>query len=67
MPVYRCGDLVMYRDLDDPAIGIILEMRDMVHRPPDAKVIWADVGVQTGWTLLSQLDVISQAMEEEEA
>jgi hypothetical protein len=49
MPVYRVGDLVMPKacydlDEDNPqALGLIVEMRDMRHTKPEAKVLWNDM------------------------
>ena len=58
MPVFRTGDLVVYRSFGDPedynAIGVILEMRHMTPRPPDARVLWNDLP-DPRWTFISDL------------
>lgn len=44
MPVYRLGDLVCVADdIEDDAIGFIIEMRAMPHLQPEAKVLWSDM------------------------
>lgn len=62
MAVYEVGGLVRWRspDLaeDWDAIGIILEMRDMSPRPPDARILWNDVPLP-GWQRLSDLLPVS--------
>ena len=52
MPVYQLGDLVRFRDVD--VVGLILEMRHMAPRPPDARVLWNDMP-KPQWALLSDL------------
>jgi hypothetical protein len=37
------GDLVQVRDPDDEVVGLVLEMRDMIHRSPEARVMWPDM------------------------
>ena len=57
MPVYQVGDLVRFRDVDVDdwnVIGLILEMRHMAPRPPDARVLWNDMP-KPQWALLSDL------------
>ena len=58
MPVLRVGDLVWYRSFGEPedwdAVGLILEMRHMTPRPPDARVLWNDVP-DPRWTFISDL------------
>lgn len=55
MPVYRTGDLVRFRDVDDyAAVGIILEMRAMTYRQPDARVLWNDMP-EPRWFFISDL------------
>jgi hypothetical protein len=62
MPVYKIGDLVKprlseYEDGPD-AIGLIVEMRDMMHMKPEAKIIWSDLpGHAPRWMWLT--DVVS--------
>ena len=58
MPIYQIGDLVVYRSFSDDedcdAIGVILEMRHMTPRPPDARVLWNDLP-DPRWTFISDL------------
>lgn len=58
MPVYQVGDLVWYRSFGEPedwdAVGLILEMRHMAPRPPDARVLWNDMP-DPRWTFISDL------------
>jgi hypothetical protein len=57
MPVYQLGDLVRFRDVDVDdwnVVGLILEMRHMAPRPPDARVLWNDMP-KPQWALLSDL------------
>ena len=58
MPVLRVGDLVWYRSFGEPedwdAVGLILEMRHMAPRPPDARVLWNDMP-DPRWTFISDL------------
>ena len=67
MPVYRVGDLVNPRgnpilDLneDNPdAIGIIIEMRSMLHRQPEARILWNDMlDVGPKWTLIGDISPV---------
>ena len=69
MPVYRVGDLVNPRanpilnpNEDNPdAIGLILEMRSMMHRAPEARILWNDM-LDWGprWTLISDVQPLEQ-------
>ncbi len=69
MPVYRVGDLVNPRanpilnpSEDNPdAIGLILEMRSMMHRAPEARILWNDM-LDWGpkWTLISDVQPLEQ-------
>jgi len=58
MPGFHVGDLVWYRSFGEPedydAVGLILEMRHMAPRPPDARVLWNDMP-KPQWALLSDL------------
>lgn len=54
MPVYQVGDLVRFRDMDDPGVGVILEMRHMAPRSPDARVLWNDMP-EPRWFIISDL------------
>ena len=58
MPALRVGDLVWYRSFGEPedydAVGLILEMRHMAPRPPDARVLWNDMP-DPRWTFISDL------------
>ena len=58
MPGFRVGDLVWYRSFGEPedydAVGIVLEMRHMAPRPPDARVLWNDMP-DPRWTFISDL------------
>ena len=58
MPAFRVGDLVWYRSFGEPedydAVGLILEMRHMAPRPPDARVLWNDMP-DPRWTFISVL------------
>ena len=60
MPVYKIGDLVKprlseYEDGPD-AIGLIVEMRDMMHMRPEAKIIWSDLpGREPRWGWLTDV------------
>ena len=58
MPGFRVGDLVWYRSFGEPedwdAVGLILEMRHMAPRPPDARVLWNDMP-DPRWTFISDL------------
>ena len=57
MPIYQVGDLVRFRDVDVDdwnIVGLILEMRHMAPRPPDARVLWNDMP-KPQWALLSDL------------
>jgi hypothetical protein len=58
MPVYEVGGLVRW-DTDTgyegfDSVGLILEMRHMAPRAPDARVLWNDVPKPV-WNLLSDL------------
>ena len=58
MPAFRVGDLVWYNSFGEPedwdAVGLILEMRHMAPRPPDARVLWNDMP-DPRWTFISDL------------
>lgn len=59
MPVYEVGGLVRWRAVvssvsDRNALGLILEMRHMAPRAPDALVLWNDMP-KPSWALLSDL------------
>ena len=58
MPGFSIGDLVWYRSFGEPddydAVGIVLEMRHMAPRPPDARVLWNDMP-DPRWTFISDL------------
>lgn len=66
MPVYEVGDLVRWRSFeyseDWDAVGLILEMRDMAPRAPDARVLWNDMP-NPRWSLLSDLAPMQPAGE----
>jgi len=66
MPVYQIGDLVSpdnpWGDEENPdAIGIILEMRSMLHQRPEARVLWNDM-LDAGpkWTFIEDVKPIEQ-------
>ena len=58
MSIHQVGDLVWYRSFGEPedydAVGLILEMRHMAPRPPDARVLWNDMP-DPRWTFISDL------------
>ena len=58
MPGFHVGDLVWYKSFGEPedwdAVGLILEMRHMAPRPPDARVLWNDMP-DPRWTFISDL------------
>ena len=54
MPVFQVGDLVRFRDVDDPGVGVILEMRAMSYRQADARVLWNDMP-EPRWFIISDL------------
>lgn len=64
MPVYRVGDLVkpnpghpsFVSEENPDALGIIIEMRDIIHRRPEAKIIWNDIlDEPPGWHPLHEI------------
>ena len=63
MPVYQLGDLVVPNmghpyniGEDNPnAIGLILQMRDMMRGHPEAKISWNDVPDGAFWTFLNEV------------
>lgn len=65
-PTFRIGDLVWYRSFGDTrelaAVGLILEMRHMAPRPPDARVLWNDMP-DPRWTFISDLAPMQPAGE----
>ncbi|MCG3773827.1 MAG: hypothetical protein JW395_0641 [Nitrospira sp.] len=66
MPVFRVGDLVkpnpghpnFVSEENPDALGIIIEMRDIIHRCPEAKVIWDDVPGCPDWTPVNEITVL---------
>ena len=63
MPVYKIGDLVKPRLIDagdsPAAIGLIVEMRDMMHMRPEAKIIWSDLpGREPRWGWLTDVELL---------
>jgi hypothetical protein len=69
MPVYKIGDLVSPRpdpildpNEDNPdAIGLILEMRSMMHVKPEARILWNDmIEVGPRWTYLESVKLLEQ-------
>ena len=63
MPCFTIGDLVrpnpdspqhMYEE-NPEAIGIILEMRSMMHVRPEARIMWNDVPGHPAWTILDEV------------
>ena len=61
MPVYKIGDLVKPRAWDPGdapnVIGLIVEMRDMMHMRPEAKIIWNDLpGREPRWGWLTDVE-----------
>ena len=66
MPVFHIGNLVkpnpdspyhMYEENPD-AIGLIIEMRSMMHVRPEARVMWNDVPDHPAWTLLNEVSLV---------
>jgi len=63
MPVFHVGDLVKpntghwsYDSEENPeAIGIILQMRSMMHVRPEARIMWNDVPGHPVWTILDEV------------
>ena len=63
MPVYQLGDLVKsntghwsYDSEENPeAIGIILQMRSLMHVRPEARIMWNDVPGHLVWTFLDEV------------
>ena len=69
MPIYKVGDLVSPRPNpildpheDNPdAIGLILEMRSMMHMKPEARILWNDMlDVGPRWTYLEGVIPLEQ-------
>lgn len=66
MPVYHIGDLVKpnpghwsYEPEENPeAIGLILEMRSLMHVRPEARIMWNDVPGHPVWTILDEVSPI---------
>lgn len=54
----KVGDLVRWRNVELPedwdAVGLILEMRSMAFRQPDARILWSDMS-ETRWYFISDL------------
>ena len=44
----------MYEE-NPEAIGIILEMRSMMHVRPEARIMWNDVPGHPAWTILDEV------------
>ena len=67
MPVYQLGDLVVPNmghwsneaEENPEAIGIILEMRSMMHVRPEAKILWNDVPGGAFWTFLNEIQPVN--------
>ncbi len=61
MPIYQIGDLVNpdtpFGQEDNPdAIGIIVEMRSMLHRQPEARILWNDmIDFGPKWTFIRDI------------
>lgn len=66
MPVFQIGGLVKpnpghwsYEAEDDAeAMGVIIEMRSMMHMRPEARVMWSDVPGHPTWTTLAELSLV---------
>lgn len=62
MPVFRVGDLVkpnpghpsFVSEENPDALGIIIEMRDIIHRRPEAKVLWDEPATPL-WSFIENL------------
>ena len=62
MPVYQVGDLVRphprysLQEENPEALGLILEMRSMLHMRPEARILWNDM-LETGprWMYLQDV------------
>jgi hypothetical protein len=67
MPVYQLGDLVVPNmghpysvGEDNPdAIGLILQMRDIMHMRPEAKILWNNVPGGAFWTFLNEIQPVN--------
>ena len=67
MPVYEVGDLVQpkndpFIEEENPnAVGIIVELRSMTGKPPEAKVLWNDM-IERGpkWTFIMDIRPIEK-------
>jgi hypothetical protein len=65
-PTFRVGDLVSpdnpWGHEENPdAIGIIVEMRSMLHRQPEARILWNDMlDVGPKWTLIGDISPIER-------
>jgi hypothetical protein len=63
MPVFHVGDLVKPNpghwsyeaEHDIEAMGVIIEMRSMMHMRPEARVMWNDVPGHPAWTILDEV------------
>jgi len=69
MPVFHLGDLVSPRSNpildpngDNPdAIGLIVELRSMMHMKPEARILWNDMlDVGPRWTYLESVIPLEQ-------
>ena len=67
MPVFHVGDLVKPNtghwsndsEENPEAIGIILQMRDIMHMRPEAKILWNDVLGGAFWTFLNEIQHVN--------
>ena len=56
----KVGDLVKYREKNDPVMGVIIELKILPLKDTQYGVLWSFMPGQLGWQYAREIEVVNE-------